>query len=107
MRPHRDKKEKDMSIKDRNAKVENRKFIDSTQTAETTRGVSATKGVPEESVFGGVRQVQANSFSMPGAGDDILREPVKSVCTGITKKGLACTASPIRGEDLCIGHSRQ
>ena len=103
-----------MSIKDRNAKVENRKRItgvvagtrddEEPATMEGFRGqLPVIKGIPDPN---SVRVGPGIAYPMPGSGDDI---PIlaKPVCAGITKKGAACKASPIRGEELCVGHSRQ
>ncbi len=100
-----------MSIKDRNARVENRKYIvgNTPTTMEETKGASAQHGVPAESVAGGVPKPQpapasrGMAFPMPGAADGPRSKPK---CDATTKKGEACKAHPVSGEKLCIGHSR-
>jgi hypothetical protein len=100
-----------LSIKDRNARVENRKKIvdENSVTIEETRGQSATKGVIPESIGRGIpgpNPVGATSgvaFPMPGMGDGVRAAPT---CSGTTKKGAACKAHPIVGGPFCVGHAR-
>jgi hypothetical protein len=99
--------------KDRHAKSENRKYIapETTRqmlanarlgthgsvTAEELKGAVATKqGLP-------VSAIRGVPAPYPSFGD---MEPQTPHCTAITKKGAPCKAAPIRGEYLCIGHSR-
>lgn len=104
-----------MSIKDRNARVENRCIIvdENSKTIEETFGQSATKGVVPESIGGGVPgpdpvgATAGMAYPMPGAADGPQSIPAAPQCGAITKKGVACKAHPIIGEPLCIGHSRQ
>ncbi len=101
-------------MKDRNARVENRKYIigDSPTTMEETKGVSAHRGVLAESVAGGVPKprpapaARGMAFPMPGAADDDPSKPEPRQCAATTKKGEDCKAHPVSGEELCIGHSR-
>ena len=103
-----------MSIKDRNARVENRRFIagNDPQTVERAMGANAVRGVPAESVAGGVpgpvpqNATKGVAFPMPGMGDSPPRKPAPRKCAATTKKGEACKAHPVSGEELCIGHSR-
>ncbi len=101
-------------IKDRNARVENRKYIvgNTPTTMEETKGASAQRGVLAESVAGGVPKprpapaARGMAFPMPGAADDVPSKPVARKCDATTKKGEDCKAHPVSGEKLCIGHSR-
>lgn len=100
-------------IKDRNARIENRKRIitEDSKTMEETYGVQATKGVIAESVGHGVPgppRVGATKgvpYHMPAP---TMTVPVSEprACIAITKAGHACKAHPLQGGSLCIGHVR-
>jgi hypothetical protein len=104
-----------LSIKDRNARVENRRMIvdENSKTIEETRGMEAHRGVIPETIGRGVpgpKRVSATlgmAFPMPGAADGPQSVPTPPQCGAVTKKGVACKAHPIIGEPLCVGHSRQ
>jgi hypothetical protein len=104
-----------LSIKDRNARVENRNWIlgEDPKTIEEARGVSSVRGVLAESVAGGVPgrptvgATAGRAFPMPGSADDAPKAPTPPACSGTTKKGETCKAHPMRGNPFCIGHSRQ
>ena len=100
-----------MSIKDRNARVENRRRIvtEDSKTMDATYGRNATQGVPEE--WGDLPPVRGHGgtgvvFPMPGAGDDVA-DDAPPTCNATTKAGYPCQAHPLQGKGLCIGHSRQ
>lgn len=102
-----------MSLKDRNARVENNRNRLAPVLKETLVDINVLRGmVPAESVRGAVpkdRGVDANELrgmvavAWPSAADD---PTPPSSCSAITKKGAPCKAKPVKGERLCIGHSR-
>lgn len=66
-------------------------------------------GVPLQG-FKGVPKDQGRGqfgVDIPGAGRISPTPAAKPRCTGITKKGAACKANPIRGDIVCAGHKRQ
>ncbi len=103
-----------MSIKDRNARVQNRNWIlgEDPKTMEEAKGANAVRGVPAESVAGGVPgRIPVGATGgvrslMPGPADYAPKTPTAPVCSGTTKKGEACKAHPMKGNPFCIGHSR-
>lgn len=59
--------------------------------------------------FKGVPQDQGRGqfgIPIPGAGNVSQREAVKPRCMMKTKKGDPCKANPMRGDVVCVGHSR-
>jgi hypothetical protein len=48
--------------------------------------------------------------SRPVAGVTVFEDPPpisQGLCSATTRNGDACKAHPVRGSDLCVGHTRQ
>ena len=61
-------------------------------------------GVP---IHRGVEENYVGGLGMPMPGDGPISEPPQATdCSGITVKGKACKAHPVRGEKFCVGHLR-
>ncbi len=95
-------------MKDRNAFVENRKFV---QGVPADEGKLKEPGVLAGSVKGepyqppGTPAAQGIAFPAPGPADD--QSQAAPMCISLTKKGAPCKAHPVKGMPLCIGHARQ
>lgn len=63
--------------------------------------MEALKGVPKPN------EGSQPGVPMPGEGHARKVEPQTPHCTAITKAGEPCKAAPIKGEWMCVGHSRQ
>ena len=80
------------------------------------RGISKAELYGEENrhggglpIHGGVKEETefAAGLGVPMYGDGpVSVELAETDCHGITVKGKACKAHPVRGEELCIGHLR-
>ena len=67
-------------------------------------------GVVLESLNGAIPRTPTSleggvAWHMPPAKKKVLA-PVVEICSAITKAGTPCRAKPIKGEGICIGHSR-
>lgn len=70
-------------------------------------GVAAHKGVVAESLNGGIpRAPGAMDGGIPWQMPPAKKKVKIEVCEVLTKAGTACRAKPIKGQAICIGHSR-
>ena len=69
-----------------------------------SRGASPSHYAPGQAR--GARQI-AGSADLVDAVPDVPPSPDLPSCSSTTRAGTACKALPVRGSDLCIGHTNQ
>ena len=70
-----------------------------------SRGASPSHYAPGQAY--GSRQIAGSSDSSDDAVPDVPPSPDSPFCSSTTRAGTACKARPVRGSDLCIGHTNQ